>query len=347
MSPHPSWIRPGKLSVRYTENAARAVPTQSLPPSPNLEAMLVELLSCSVAAGLARLEQEQAAVEARVLFEQFFTPELSRQLEADPNLLMGKEAHVTLLFCDIRGFSRVSERVGAAMTFDWINAVMGTLSDCVIEHNGVLVDYIGDELVAMWGAPDELPDHGACACRAALAMIEKMPQLSRRWHEVIGEPTSYCIGINTGAARVGNTGSKRKFKYGPLGNTVNVASRVQGATKFVRCPAVITGTTADQLGDEFPTRRLCQAEVVNIAEPVVLYELRGQVDTSWADLRDRYQSALDAFERGDFHEATRILGNLLTDYPHDGPTVILLSRAVDNLARPPEQFSPVWKLTGK
>ena len=319
----------------------------SVAPITELEAMLVELLSCSVAAGIARMEQEKAAIEARVLFDQFFTPELSRQLQADPMLLSGKDAIVTVLFCDIRGFSRISERVGAALTFDWINSVMGTLSDCVIDYRGVLVDYIGDELVAMWGAPDELADHEACACRAALAMVERMPQLSQQWQEVVGEPTSYCIGINTGPARVGNTGSKRKFKYGPLGNTVNLASRVQGATKFVRTQIVITGATAEKLGDEFPKRRLCCVEVVNIAEPIVLYELRGQADQSWADLRDRYQSALDAYERGDFHDATRILGNLLTDFPDDGPTVILLARAVDMLARAPEDFSPIWKLTGK
>ena len=84
-------------------------------PITELEAMLVEVLSCSVAAGLARLEQEQVALEARILFEQFFTPELSRQLQADPTLLSGKDANVTVLFCDIRGFSRISQRVGATV----------------------------------------------------------------------------------------------------------------------------------------------------------------------------------------------------------------------------------------
>lgn len=321
--------------------------TAMILPITELEAMMVELLSCSVSAGLARLEQEKAALEARVLFEQFFTPELSRQLQTDPLLLSGKDATVTVLFCDIRGFSRISERVGAALTFDWINAVMGTLSDCVLEHQGVLVDYIGDELVAMWGAPQELADHAACACRAALAMVARMPELSAQWQEVLGEPTSYSVGINTGPARVGNTGSKRKFKYGPLGNTVNLASRVQGATKFVRSQIVITGATADQLGDAFPKRRLCCVELVNIAEPVQLYELHGQQDPTWDGLRDRYESALDAYQRGNFLEAARILGNLLTDYPDDGPTVILLSRTVDLLARPPADFSPVWILSGK
>jgi adenylate cyclase len=316
-------------------------------PITELEARMVELLSCSVAAGLARLEQEQAAVQARVLFEQFFTPELSEQLQADPTLLCGKDAQVTVLFCDIRGFSRISERVGAGRTFEWINAIMGKLSDCVLQHQGVLVDYIGDEIVAMWGAPHELAEHETCACRAALAMAAEMPELSRQWEEALGEPTSYTIGINTGPARVGNTGSKRKFKYGPLGNTVNLASRVQGAARHVRSQIVVTDSTADKLGEEFSKRRLCRVELVNIAEPIGLYELCTSADPSWLDLRDRYESALSAFESGEAHRATRILGNLLADYPDDGPTVILLSRAVDVLARRREDFSPIWRLAEK
>ena len=96
-----------------------------------VEAILVELLSTSVAAGLARLAQEKAAVEARVLFEQFFTPELSQQLQAQPDLLLGKDTEVTLLFCDIRGFSAVSEQLGARLTIDWIHDVMETLSNSV------------------------------------------------------------------------------------------------------------------------------------------------------------------------------------------------------------------------
>ena len=118
-----------------------------------LEAMLVELIASGVAAGMARLEQEHAALTARVQFEQFFTRELSEQLALHPDLLAGREAEVSLLFCDIRGFSRISERLGAEKTVQWIGDVMGVLSDCVLAHAGVLVDYIGDELVAMWRCP--------------------------------------------------------------------------------------------------------------------------------------------------------------------------------------------------
>src|SRR5262249_55483309 len=159
-----------------------------------------------VAAGLARLEQEQAALAAQVRFEQFFTPELSRQLAARPGLLESRDCEVTALFCDIRGFSRISERLGPAQTVTWMSDVLGSLSDCVLAHRGVLVNYVGDELLAMWGAPEEQPDHAMLACRAALAMLEQLPVLSRRWRDLLQEEMSFGIGINTGQACVGNIG---------------------------------------------------------------------------------------------------------------------------------------------
>src|SRR5204863_6773170 len=107
---------------------------------------------------LARQEQERAALQAQVRFEQFFGTELACQLCQEPDLLEGREAEVTLLFCDVRGFSRVSEKLGPAGTVRWIFDVMGDLSKCVLDEGGVLVDYVGDELMAMWGAPQEQPD---------------------------------------------------------------------------------------------------------------------------------------------------------------------------------------------
>ena len=144
-----------------------------------VQAMLIELLAGGIAAGLERLRHEQAAVEARVQFEQFFTSDLAKQLEQNKDLLKGRECEVTLLFCDIRGFSRVSEKLGPAKTVEWINDVMGVLSDAVLANQGVLVDYIGDELMAMWGAPTEQPDHATLACRAALDMLVDPPSMVR------------------------------------------------------------------------------------------------------------------------------------------------------------------------
>ena len=177
-------------------------------------------------------------------FEQFFTPQLAAQLERDPQLLEGRNADVTLLFADIRGFSRVSERLGPARTMAWIQDTMGALSDCVLAHDGVLVDYIGDELMAMWGAPAPQADHAELACFAARQMLESLADVNARWQAELGGPVRLGIGLNSGVARVGNTGSRQKFKYGPLGDVVNVASRVQGATKYLGADCLITGDHA-------------------------------------------------------------------------------------------------------
>ena len=113
-------------------------------------------------------------------------------------MLRGRDAQVTLLFCDIRGFSRISHRLGLAKTVDWIVDVMRELSECVLEHEGVLIDYIGDEIMGMWGAPASQAKHAALACEAALDMLERLPEMSARWKPVLGSDFGFGIGLNSG-----------------------------------------------------------------------------------------------------------------------------------------------------
>lgn len=313
----------------------------------HLEALLVQTLASGIAAGLARMDQEKASLARKVQFEQFFSPELSARLDAEPDLLTGRDAEVTVLFCDIRGFSGVSERLGPAQTMEWIGSVMSTLSDQVAATGGVLVDYIGDEMMAMWGAPSPQANHAVLACMAAQLMAEQASTIDAAWMETIGCPTSFGIGVNSSVARVGNTGSSRKFKYGPLGNGVNLASRVQGATKYLKVPSIITGSTRALLDDSFLTRRLCRVRVVNIVEPVELFELDCGSDPRTQERFRHYEEALAAFEAGNFSAAAQALGNLLAAWPADGPSLVLLSRAVDCMIREPKDFSPVWELPGK
>lgn len=313
----------------------------------HLEALLVQTLASGVAAGLARMDQEKASLARKVQFEQFFSPELSARLDAEPDLLTGRDAEVTVLFCDIRGFSSVSERLGPAQTMEWVGSVMSTLSDQVAATGGVLVDYIGDEMMAMWGAPSPQANHAMLACMAARLMAEQASKIDAAWMETIGCPTSFGIGVNSSIARVGNTGSSRKFKYGPLGNGVNLASRVQGATKYLKVPSIITGSTKVLLDDSFLTRRLCRVRVVNIVEPVELFELDCGSDPRTRERFRHYEDALAAFEAGNFSAAAQALGNLLAAWPADGPSLVLLSRAVDCMIREPQDFSPVWELPGK
>lgn len=311
------------------------------------EAMLVELLAYSVATGLARQEQEKAALRAVSQFEQFFTPELSRQLEAQPDLLKGRDSEVSVLFCDIRGFSKMGSQVAAATMLEMMNDVLGALSDCVLDHRGVLVDYVGDELCAMWGAPELQPDHAQRAAQAALDMLDRLPTLNERWSHLLPVPLDVGIGINSGMARVGNSGSYRKFKYGPVGTVINLASRVQGATKYLKTRLLVTGSTCERLGAAFHTRSLCRVRVVNIDQPVELCEVFTPSRNGWEELKQVYEDALAAFDRRDFGPAARALSNLRFRFPDDGPSLVMLSRVVNAMVEESPTFDPVWKLPGK
>jgi adenylate cyclase len=334
------------MAILYGERRLQSLLEAARPVS-RLDAMLVEVLAVGVSAGLARLEQEHAALSLQARLEQFFTPELARQLATRPDLLTGQDLEITVMFCDIRGFSRITRNHGTAFTLEWTNDVLSTLSDCVLKHQGVLVDYIGDELMAMWGAPEAQPDHAERACRAALEMIGCVAPLNQRWQEALGEPMGLGIGINTGLARVGNTGSRQKFKYGPLGDTVNVASRVQGASKYFKSSLLVTRATRDRLGPGFPLRRLGQARVVNIAEPIELFELFSPDQSDAPELSSAYEEALAAFEAREFRKATGILGRHVSVHRDDGPSFALLARAIGCIVDEPESFDPAFRLKGK
>lgn len=313
-------------------------------PITRMEALLVELLAGGVAAGLARLTQEKAALKAQIQLENSFTPRIAKVLAEQPELLEGRDANVTVLVCDIRGFSRFSEKLGPAVSVNWINMVMGELTECVLQEEGVVVDYVGDELMAMWGAPFDQPDQALRACRAGRAMMQRLPEVNRLWAGQLQGPTEVGIGIHSGPAHVGNVGSRFKFKYGPLGNTVNMASRVQGVNKYLTTQMLLTRTTFESMETRFSARRIGKVRVHNIQEPVELFE---PLPENQLALQGAYERALDLFEEKAFAQAASVLGRMLTEYPKDGPTLLLLSRTVQSLVNGAEEDHPVWVLQNK
>ncbi|HTU18316.1 MAG TPA: adenylate/guanylate cyclase domain-containing protein [Gemmataceae bacterium] len=327
-----------------------------------LEAQVMQLLASVVGVGLARQEQEARALRRLVQLEQFFPGDMAREMEQDPHVLDGQERQVTVLFSDIRGFSRMAERLGPMDTFRLASDVMDRLTARVQEAGGIVVHYAGDGLMALWNAPKDVPDHAARACRAALAMLADQPALDADWQERLGRPVRLGIGLNTGLALCGNTGSKQKFHYGALGHAVNVASRVEGATKQFGIPIIITGSTHAQLmptGEtpvppgggpiSFATRRLCRVRLVGIDGITELHELHGETATeSWQEWTATYERGLALYEAGRWLEACRTLQSLLfAEAEHDRPTLMLLSRATQALQEPPEPFDPVIDLERK
>ncbi|MBY0230274.1 MAG: adenylate/guanylate cyclase domain-containing protein, partial [Gemmataceae bacterium] len=313
-----------------------------------LEARLVELLARIVAGGLARVEEEQRAASANSMLEQFFGPDLARTLREQPGMLEGRDRDVSILFCDIRGFSRISERLEAAQTIGWCRDVLGRFSRRVMDEGGVVVDYVGDGLMAMWGAPGEQPDHAERACRAALAILDELPGLNARWQELLREPMDVGLGVNTGTAQVGNVGSQHKFKYGAMGTPVNVASRVQDSTKRFKCQVLITGETASLLGEGYPSRKLGAVKVNNIKQPVVVHQVFPRGHEQAQEAKEEYEKALAMFEREEYGPAARALGNWRGQARvPDEPALVLLYRAVRAMVEGKPAGHPVWEFTEK
>ena len=315
-----------------------------------LYAQLVQVLAGAATSGIARARSDAEAARQRVQFEQFFSRELAAELDNNPEMLTGHDCEVTILVSDVRGFSRIAERLGPRATCTMMGDILECLTARIHEEGGVVVDYVGDGILAMWNAPLPQRDHAARACRAALAMQGELTGLNERWSGAIGGPLALGIGVNTGMALVGNTGSKQRLKYGALGNTVNLASRVEGATKHLGVPILLTGATHSQLAGAFATRRLCRVRAVGIDTPVVLYELHGQTaHEDWRAERDAYESALDHYEQGRLSEACRALFPLLDGRAgrFDKSALALVSRSVEALRSGTTPFDPVINLDSK
>src|SRR5262249_52505521 len=169
---------------------------------------------------VALLEEAQRTHQRLAAVRQFFSPGLAERLERAPELLEGRNQEVTVLVSDLRGFSSLAERLGAQQICRLIRDMMERLSNHIVEYDGVIVDYAGDGILAMWNAPVPQEGHALQACRAALAMLSEIPALEADWRDIVGGPLVLGVGVSTGVAQVGNTGSTRKFKYGPHGHSV-------------------------------------------------------------------------------------------------------------------------------
>lgn len=301
-----------------------------LPQITKLEATMVEVIACGAAAGIAREQQQKKAMEMRIQFERCFPPQLIDELEQNPQMLDGQEAEISVLFCDVVGFSSVSGRITSKLTLEWISDVMDKLSIAVLNNDGVVVDFIGDELMAMWGAPKEEPRHAEKACLAAADLMQCKKTIDDRWLDKIGQPIDFRIGICSGPASVGNTGSSKRLKYGPLGNTVNLASRLQSAAKQFGVKQLISQSTASQLTAGHPSlycRPLGSARFVNIPKPVEIYELRGAAAPgSSAGLCQSFESVIEACRGNQLEAARQLLEKHRERYPNDAPSEMLAER---------------------
>ena len=308
------------------------------------EQKLIAILATAIASSIARRKRETLVTK----YQQFFSPKVTEAISRNPALLEGEDVNVTVLFCDIRGFSLTTDLIGPQAAMKWIGDTLSELSAFVLKSDGVLVDYVGDEMFAMWGAPESAPDDALRSVLAAREMMALRKLLSERYKDSIPGGVDFGIGICTGPARVGNTGSKQKFKYGPMGRTVNLGSRIQGLTKHWKVSALMDAETAKSLPPDLLQRRLCKAKVVGLDGASDLFELMPTDSPQNAELAAAYTKALELYESGSqFREAVRAFSELVQRFPTDGPCLLMLVRSVSELVEPSTHFSPVWHAKSK
>jgi len=314
----------------------------------SLDAQLVQMLASTVGAGIVR----DRAFKSKAQFEQFFSPELAQELDRNPDLLVGREQEITAMFSDLRGFTALSSILKPAEICMLLQDIMEHLSEQIQIEGGVIVDYAGDGILAMWNAPVKQPDHVERACKAALAMQKGFPEVCKRWGHLLGDfPIGLGIGINTGVALVGNTGSKRKFKYGPMGLTVNLASRLEASTKLLGLPLVISGSSKAKLPANYPTRRLGQAMFPGVSYPVEIFECKdSSASNEWQENRILYETALQHFEAKAYGHAIKTLTPLFEKHGLgkliDNPSLKLIRKSLEGLESTAGEFSSIlWTMT--
>src|SRR6267378_1397502 len=160
-----------------------------------------------------------------------FKPRSNPQATRQSATRRTKKNDITVMFSDIRGFTTISEKLDAQDLALFLNQYLSDMTGLVFEHHGTLDKYIGDAVMAFWGAPFEEPGHAARACHTALKMMERVRDMQKKW-ESEGQPhLDIGIGLNTGVASVGNMGSALRYGYTALGDTVNLSSRLEGLNK--------------------------------------------------------------------------------------------------------------------
>lgn len=240
----------------------------------DLEALWIQLLAEAVTSGFVRLKHESEATRQRVLLEQVFPAEVVRRLSRQSTFeLPAEDREITLMFADLIDSSSICENQPPELICHFLSDVMDTMTSVVHRHGGVIVDYFGDGLIAMWNAPLDQPDHATLACQSGLAILRKLTFLNSVWQFRLERAIQFGIGVHTGNAIVGNSGSRKRLKYGPRGFSVNLASRIEKATRRLNQPLLISDATRQQLPPDISAYRLGRFKLWGIELPTVLHAL--------------------------------------------------------------------------
>ena len=311
--------------------------------------------SGGVRGGLVVLEDISQEKRMKTTLYRYMTPSVAEQVMAlgEDSLMVGKRRDVTVLFSDIRGYTTLTESLEASQVVSMLNEYFETMVEAVFNHQGTLDKFIGDALMAVFGAPLPLENHGWSAVEAALDMRERLVHFNRARQATSQPKINIGIGLSSGEVVSGNIGSHRKMEYTVIGDGVNLSSRLEGVTKQYGCDIVMSEHTYERCRELVWVRELDLTRVKGKTEPVKIYELIGsrqnyQLDQATQDFLDLYKQGRKAYTSQRFSRALEIFARAKVMRPHDKAVDVHISRIHAYLKNPPAaDWDGVYIMTTK
>lgn len=287
--------------------------------------------------------------KVRNLLGKVMSPAVAHELLNKEVTLGGEERVMTAFFSDIAGFTSISEKMKPTELVSFLNEYLSAMAEIIYETDGVIDKFIGDAVVSFWGAPLPAENHAELAVKAAVGMQKKLAAMRANWRKAGKEELFMRIGINTGSMVVGNMGSADRMDYTMMGDSVNLAARLEGANKYYGTDIMISESTYLLVREKYLCRELDRICVQGKTESIKVYEVLDEslkVGDEMKKFAARFEEALTVFRRGDFKKAMEFFENCnAMRNGSDAACSLYLKRASDCLADPPgKEWEPVYNL---
>lgn len=276
-------------------------------------------------------------------FGQYLSPEVVDQLVKNPSKLKlgGERKIMTAFFSDVQGFSGISEKLDPEELVALLNEYLSEMCDIIGKNHGTVDKFEGDAIIAFWGAPIEMDVHAYLACKSSLEMKNRMIHMRSNWRKQGKHELFMRIGLNSGTMIVGNMGSRTRMDYTMMGDSVNLASRLEGANKLYGTDIIISEHTFEFVKGEFEVRELDLVRVVGKNEPVRIYELMAIKE----DLNENekkgvvfFRDALSLYREKKFKDAIDVFQQVFRYIPEDMPAKTYIKRCEDLIENEPDTF---------
>jgi adenylate cyclase len=298
------------------------------------------------------LTEEKSRKWITSVFGKYVSPIVIDNLIQNPDRIKlgGEKRNITILFSDIRGFTPISEKLSPEDLVYLLNEYLTEMTEIIQNDEGLVDKYMGDAIMAFWGAPLDQPNHPEMACASCLDMFIKLKELQTKWNKKNLPSFNIGIGLNSGDAIVGNMGSTQRFDYTAIGDNVNLASRLEGLNKIYGTSIIISEYTYNFIKDKFETRKLDVVRVKGKRKPILIFELiarKNQLDTKKIEFIKYYEIGLNYYFQKNWKDAIQSF-SFANKLISDQASKMFISRCETFISNPPDKkWDGVWEMLKK